>query len=72
MSFDASVLIGPVSLGALFALVLIFFAGLSVALVYHWRVYGMNAALVKLAPSVYFAVGGGLIATAIVAYVELL
>lgn len=72
MQFELSMLVGPVALGIVFVLALLVFAGLSVALVYHWREYGMGTKFVRFAPGIYFAVGGGLIALTIVAYLELL
>jgi len=68
MEFELSILLHPITLGLFLALCLGVFVALSFALVYHWKEYGMNTRLIRLAPLVHVAVSGALFALIIISY----
>lgn len=72
MRFEFSSLLSPAALGVLLLVVLGVFAVLSVAFIYHWRTYGMNTQLIRLATPLYLIVSGVLAASAIISYLTLL
>jgi hypothetical protein len=72
MQFEFSSLLSPVALGIALLVLLFVFAALSVALLYHWREYGMQTQFIRRAPAVYFSVSGVCIALSIISYLALL
>lgn len=72
MQFEVSSLLSPAALGVILLVMLCVFGALSVALLYHWREYGMQTRFVRQAPAVYFFVSGACIVLAIISYLALL
>ncbi|MDO8594036.1 MAG: hypothetical protein Q7R93_00790 [bacterium] len=72
MQFELSSLFHPRALGILLALCLLVFGALSVAFIYHWREYGMNTRLIRLAPTLYLLVSVSFCALAIISYLALI
>ncbi len=72
MQFEFSSLLSPAALGVVLLALLSVFAALSVALLYHWREYGMQTRFVRLAPVVYFSVSGVCLVLTIISYIALL
>jgi len=62
-------LVSPIVLWAVFVLVLIVFAIISTALMYHWRNYNFNSAVSKRVRKVYFVVSGMFLAAMLISII---
>ncbi|OHA20572.1 MAG: hypothetical protein A2849_03115 [Candidatus Taylorbacteria bacterium RIFCSPHIGHO2_01_FULL_51_15] len=72
MTFSPSLLLQPLPLGIFLALCLLVFSAFSIAFIYHWREYGMDAKFIRVAPSVYLIMSGLFCGLAIIFYLSLL
>lgn len=72
MQIAAPFVITPSVLAAILAVSILVVSGFSIAFIYHWREYGMDTRLIRLAPVLYLSVAAGLCVFAVVSYLALL
>ena len=65
-------ILNPTVLAVILALAILVLGGLSAAFIYHWREYGMDSRITKVAPVVYLSVSAGLCIFALSAYFSLI
>lgn len=72
MSTQLSFVIHPFILAVILAVAILILSAFSVAFLYHWREYGMDTRLSKLAPVLYLSVTAGLCVFALISYFALI
>ncbi len=60
--------INPAILAIVLAVSILVLGAFSVAFIYHWRKFGMDTPLIKMAPNVYLSVAAALSALALISY----
>jgi len=72
MGIPSYISLSPTVLGIVLAFAILVMGGFSAAFVYHWKEYGLEGRLIRIASAVYLTVSLILCAFALISYIALL